>query len=647
MDAATAATEHSASDCAKISAYYSLVFPNFTYYLQTLGCTIGRRCLPTSSQPSSSADTAPVDVDLGSLKSVSRLHARIEYEEDDERFVLVVIGRNGAWVDGVWSGSGSKVPLSERSQIQIASRTFQFVLPPPAPIPEDSPSPSSRSSSANRPRSPSVDVTSISPPSPLTSHSPPPSLSKASPTPITAAKTKPAASASKKRKKPEPQPRPRPEVMPPKPPLTYAQLCYRAIKALGGKATLQDICQWMMETFDWYHFNEGAGWENSVRHNLSSGRAFKKMERCAGERGKGFFWSVDESFEQAFEEQEAKAAATPVPKVKKEKKGSSVLEPALKRSVRDLKGGALPPPMTTVPLAARLPVVKSEPGPSSLSPPPPPLPLPPPAMPAATAAPAPPAPAPAPTPAPPSTLDTSPATSAISNLPPDVHLPLVIGPVPPSHPLARLPATDPLFPLLSAPPIVLHANTLILNPAVFSRLSEAQLRELESLGTRKTLEILQGYIKGFIKEVRRGAGGAAGRGRGRPRRGRGGKSVAPAPSPAPSSSTTPGGWVSGPPPTASPFTNAPLPPRPYPTPDPAQNQHAMQSPATSYGTAPSVPTPAPTTAYSAPSVAIPTSGVRAVSPILIIDDADEEDEGPVAKRRRLQSPGPASLLTAS
>lgn len=96
----------------KISAYYSLAFPNFTYYLQTLSVTIGRRSVRTGTP--STSELPQVDVDLGPLKSVSRLHARIEYEEPQERFVLVVLGRNGAWVDGVWSGSGSRVPLSAR-----------------------------------------------------------------------------------------------------------------------------------------------------------------------------------------------------------------------------------------------------------------------------------------------------------------------------------------------------------------------------------------------------------------------------------------------------------------------------------------------------------------------------------------------------
>lgn len=102
------------SPAQKITAYYSLVFPTFTFYIQTLSVTIGRRCSSSANAPSSSTDTSPVDVDLGALKSVSRLHAKIEYDSEDDRFVLAVIGRNGAWVDGVWSGSGSRAPLGER-----------------------------------------------------------------------------------------------------------------------------------------------------------------------------------------------------------------------------------------------------------------------------------------------------------------------------------------------------------------------------------------------------------------------------------------------------------------------------------------------------------------------------------------------------
>lgn len=97
----------------KISAYYSLVFPTITYYLQTPNVTIGRRCIPPNS-PSSSTAAPQIDIDLGSLKSVSRLHANIEYDEAEARWALAVHGRNGAWVDGVWIQPGKRAPLNER-----------------------------------------------------------------------------------------------------------------------------------------------------------------------------------------------------------------------------------------------------------------------------------------------------------------------------------------------------------------------------------------------------------------------------------------------------------------------------------------------------------------------------------------------------
>ncbi|KAG0702354.1 hypothetical protein DFH29DRAFT_805076 [Suillus ampliporus] len=619
---------------AKISAYYSLVFPNITFYLQTLTVTIGRRCIPNAS--TSAAENSPVDVDLGPLKSVSRLHAKIEYEEDEERFVLVVVGRNGAWVDGVWSGSGSRVPLGER-QIQIASRTFHFVLPPP-PAPEDSPSPSSNSS-VQRARSPSVDITSISPPSSLPSNSPPPIYAPPVPPPKSPDPQLPntnsisrAKNAPKKRKKSDFAPIPKPEVMPPKPQFTYAQLCYRAIKAMGGKATLQDICSWMMENYDWYRYNEGAGWENSVRHNLSSGRAFKKMERSTGERGKGFYWSVDEQYEHTFEEQEARSQAasssTGGKDGKSRKKEKAVpLEPALKRSVKgDMKGGTLPPPLTSTPLPFKssnssIPqtnplttaplaspfinthIIKTEPSTAHnfiSTGHPAPLAASPHVAPALAATPS----------SESSTCAASSAASApFSALPASVCLPIIVGPVPPSHPSSSNPE--------QAQPIILHNNTLILSPTIFSHLSPEQLRELEALGAQKALEILQGHIVRYLKEKMT-------RGRGRAKRGRGGRGG------------TPGSRDTKAPPSGGPFTTAPLPPRTaQPVTVPGFGSAQTQAPAVHPPTAESVsvsiaekpPVPVPRNDPTPPS--------RSESPIIVVDDIDSADEGPAMKKRRI------------
>ena len=165
-----------------------------------------------------------------------------------------------------------------RSQIQIAQRTFHFVLPPPLDtLPEDSPSPSSHSSAGNRPRSPSVDITSLdvaslSPPSSIPPCSPP-SAPVAAPSPPKEIPPLPEPSlpnsnsiarlkSNKKRKKSDADvfPLVKPEVMPPKPQYTYAQLCYRAIRGLGGRASLQDICQWIQDTYEWYRYSD-KDWE--------------------------------------------------------------------------------------------------------------------------------------------------------------------------------------------------------------------------------------------------------------------------------------------------------------------------------------------------------------------------------------------------
>nr|VWP02609.1 N/A [Ganoderma boninense] len=623
----------------KISAYYSLVFPNFTYYLQTLTVTIGRRCVPANT--ASTSDNPQVDVDLGPLKSVSRLHAKIEYDEDEERFVLLVIGRNGAWVDGVWSGGGSKVPLGDRSQIQIASRTFHFILPPPAP-PEDSPSPSSQSS-GNRARSPSVDITTYSPPSSLPSESPPPAhvpdlapkIPPLSEGGLPNSNAIPHKANSKKRKKPDAPspPLPAPEIMPPKPQLTYAQLCYRAIKALGGKASLQEICQWIKDTFDWYKYCS-KDWESSVRHNLSSNPGFKKLLRGKDEKGKGALWGVDEAHEHAFEELDARRniVGGSIGKDGKlvGKKGKAIpLEPALKRSIKgEPKGTPLPPPLTSAPLAFK--TVNPIFPPSSTSAPSPPVPItilhppvkteqspvthvPPPSRPQASPASAGSPPTGAPPsnasgqstspPQAPSPTASAPASAApLAAIPASVRIPIVVGPVPASH-TANGPTSPPK-------PIVLHENTLILNPEIFSHLTPQHLQDLEALGAQKALEILQSYIVRYYKEKLK-AEGARGRGRGRPRRGRGGTGRGSAPSVASARAETETSLF-------GPSTTTPLPPRALNT--------GPDTP--SFAEAPSIPV------SSAATLEPPAD---APSPIVVVDD-DSSPEEHVAKRRRLEEP---------
>ncbi|KAI0091850.1 hypothetical protein BDY19DRAFT_983448 [Irpex rosettiformis] len=624
----------------KISAYYSLVFPSFTYYLQTLNVTIGRRCIPSNT--ASSSDSPQVDVDLGPLKSVSRLHARIEYDEDEERFVLVVVGRNGAWVDGVWSGSGSRVALGDRSQIQIASRTFHFNLPPPLALPEDSPSPSSHSSAGNRRRSPSVDitsldVTSISPPSSIPPCSPPTvAVEIASPPKMIPPLPQPSLpntnsitrlKSNKKRKKSDAAdalPRLKPEDMPPKPQYTYAQLSYRAIKALGGRASLQDICQWIHDTYDWYKYCN-KDWESSVRHNLSSNRAFKKLDRGPDEKGKGALWSIDPQHEHLFEEQDARKQAEGKLFGKKAK-DAALLGPPLRRSVKgEPKGAPLPPPLTSTPL------VKREFHTSNVSAPPlsttipiklAHIPVPvahPPrshhtlSLPSSTSifranpinSSGQPGPSQTHTSNPPQALTStlSQAPSSIPPIPPSVRLPIIVGPAPSSSSDATSNPAD-------VKPIVLHQNTLILNPVIFSHLTPEQVRDLEALGAQKALEILQGYIVRFYKEKLRAEGGR-GRGRARVKKLRGG-----APNPSRSAAPAEGLGI-----------DAPLP------------AHTVSS-SGSQGT----PVAAPSSASQPPMASLqpsPSEQEGPGSPIIVVDDDDDDDDDDahVSKKPRLGGVG--------
>ncbi|KLO12804.1 hypothetical protein SCHPADRAFT_915461 [Schizopora paradoxa] len=638
----------------KISAYYSLAFPNVTYYPQTLSVTIGRRSARQGA--GSSSDSMQVDIDLGPLKSVSRYHARIEWEDSEDRFVLVVLGRNGAWVDGIWSGSGSRVPLAARSQIQIATRIFHFILPPP-PAPEDSPSPSSPSTT--RHATPSIDVTSLSPPSSLPSPAAKPASLPVEPPPKEVAKP-PQKVHGKKRKKRDSDPEPPPEVMPDRPTFTYAQLCYRAITSLNGKATLQEVCSWIAGQFEWYRYNKACGWESSVRHNLSGNRAFKKLERCAGERGKGFFWSVDPKFEHLFEGLdvkwgEASGGGKDGSKVKGKatKASAAPLEPPFKRSVKGETKSPLPPPLTSSPLPAvpanagasssttveatsKAPVPNSEPTerptPSEIK--------------IETETVAPPTEVPVDqVPVPVLQVDTVAMNAGVPSLPPDTIVPIVIGPpssppTQPTNPSASASSAEASAFDLSYPPIALKGDTIILNPAIFSTLTPEQLKELEALGARKAIEILQSYIVRFLK-VKIKTEGSKGKGKKKSKSSKRADGTKPADASSSSRKTKAA-------PATGPFTTAPLSMRKAPSSATATTNQPAQ---TEGLTAPSDPgaQPSRTASPSVNGLQAAVAPLRISSPppmaqlsdpadeiIDIMGDDSTSTEEPAAKRRKTE-----------
>jgi forkhead transcription factor HCM1 len=85
-----------------------------------------------------------------------------------------------------------------------------------------------------------------------------------------------------------------------KPPHSYAQMIGMAIlRSPNRRLTLSQIYRWISDNYSFYKAND-AGWQNSIRHNLSLHKNFIKIERPKDDPGKGNYWGIEPGTELQF-----------------------------------------------------------------------------------------------------------------------------------------------------------------------------------------------------------------------------------------------------------------------------------------------------------------------------------------------------------
>ncbi|KAM9798028.1 checkpoint suppressor 1 [Neosynchiropus ocellatus] len=82
-----------------------------------------------------------------------------------------------------------------------------------------------------------------------------------------------------------------------KPPYSFSCLIFMAIEdAPNKRLPVKDIYGWILEHFP-YFASAPTGWKNSVRHNLSLNKCFKKVDKDRSQSiGKGSLWSIDPDY---------------------------------------------------------------------------------------------------------------------------------------------------------------------------------------------------------------------------------------------------------------------------------------------------------------------------------------------------------------
>lgn len=327
-----------------VKAYAKIAALDWTFYVTKLTVNIGRSSDPVTGareQVKSAEDEEEfVHIDLGPGKMVSRQHARILFNSEDEAWFLHVRGRNGVKVNNEPLKQGVAHPLRSGEVLEVGGTEMMFVLPTEISTLDIHPLYLKRAGLSQR----DILVQSSAPAVPLSGdtssqlaagpHRAQPFRQAIAPAPPNY--KRPGTPPSTRSKMPASQHRSPgfpssgtlllnandvdlsiDENRHIKPQFSYAQMITQAIMNTSeGKLNLNGIYNFITTNYAYYRHQPAAGWQvrtsslderfsclvlcmaaltcqqNSIRHNLSLNKSFDKIARSTDEPGKGMKWQI-------------------------------------------------------------------------------------------------------------------------------------------------------------------------------------------------------------------------------------------------------------------------------------------------------------------------------------------------------------------
>lgn len=332
-----------------VAAFAKIAAREWCFFVQKTRCLIGRAdatarpSAPPSSQPINGlpdsdlpANDWGVDIDLGPERQVSRVHAEINYDPSQTTWFITVNSRNGLKLDEKNLAKGQTAALHSGICIGIMGTQMVFLLASEEDKfhdmlmrqinndrvheSEDDGNPPSRALPHAHPSGPTPKREQYNPFPSTSSRNHQASQGYHHQMTSTPGRPHPGTPLAFRSTEKEPRSKGSPSVYPRgmmldstedidyskdsakelKPPHSYAQLIGQAIMSSPEEMlTLANIYDHIKTRYAFFR-HTNAGWQNSIRHNLSLNKSFEKVARRTDEPGKGMKWKIVDSEREEF-----------------------------------------------------------------------------------------------------------------------------------------------------------------------------------------------------------------------------------------------------------------------------------------------------------------------------------------------------------